>query len=235
MKEFKTLKTMRKFGDVLRKAIYVDESNSKKESGKETAPIIPKPAPVKTDAPVDDTAPTPVLGEGEIDEEILDKLEEKLSQEDIPGPDYLELKEAAMAEESVETEPDERKRYRQAFANMKRFFPNAGVDKARILGAIDHYKSVMVAEGKEAKEDLKRKMQEQVVSLRDKVASDEEELNRQEKLLRDKRAELEARKASITERENQLNQKSKNFLKTLEYLIGILDSDRKKLDEYLND
>lgn len=225
---------MGKFKDVLRKAIYVDEG-SKNESGKETAPIIPKPAPVKADVPVDDTTPAPVLGEGEIDEGILDKLEEKLSQEDIPGPDYLELKEAAMDEESVATEPDERKRYRQAFANMKRFFPAAGVNKARILGAIDHYKKVMVAEGEDAKEDLKRKIQEQVVAFRDKIVSEEEELNRQEQLLRNKRAELEARKQTVSEREATLNQKSKNFLKTLEYLIGILDSDRKKLDEYLND
>jgi chromosome segregation ATPase len=93
----------------------------------------------------------------------------------------------------------------------------------------------MVAEGEDAKEDLKRKIQEQVVAFRDKITSEEEELNRQEQLLRNKRAELEARKQTVAEREASLNQKSKNFLKTLEYLIGILDSDRKKLDEYLND
>lgn len=230
---------MGKFKDVLKKAIFEDE-DSKKESAQEISPAKKASiAPPKEAKDVDSGGSTievaPDLGEGSIDEGILDMLEEKLSQEDIPGPDYLELKEAAMDEESVATEPDERKRYRQAFANMKRFFPTAGVNKARILGAIDHYKKVMVAEGEDAKDDLKRKIQEQVVSSRERLVSEEEELNRQEEALRKRRAEIESKKQAISEREQRLNQKSKNFLRTLEYLIGILDSDKKKLEEYLND
>ena len=118
---------------------------------------------------------------------------------------------------------------------MKRFFPKAGVDKARILSAIDHYKKVMEAEGKDAEEDLKRKIQEQVVAFRNKITADEEELNRRQAQLDEDRRSLESRKKTVAEREASLNQKSKNFLKTLNFLIGILDSDRKKLEEYLDD
>jgi Skp family chaperone for outer membrane proteins len=135
----------------------------------------------------------------------------------------------------VANEPDERKRYRQAFANMKRFFPTAGVDKARILSAIDHYRRVMVAEGEDAKEDLKRKIQTEVTASKEKIAAEEEELNKRQELINLEREKLEQRKRAVVEREEALEKKSKNFLKTLEYLIGILDSDRKKLDEYLND
>lgn len=230
-----------RFANFVRNAIFEEEK--KTETGKVPQATV-DPEKVETQSfhlsageAATGTTPAPQSsgGVGEIDEGILEKLEEKLSQEDIPGPDYLELKQAAMDEDSVKDEPDERKRYRQAFANMKRFFPKAGVDKARILSAIDHYKKVMEAEGKDAEEDLKRKIQEQVVAFRNKITADEEELNRRQAQLDEDRRSLESRKKTVAEREASLNQKSKNFLKTLNFLIGILDSDRKKLEEYLDD
>ena len=216
---------MGKFTDVLKKAIFEE---SKDEVAKEPR-IAEEP---KVELPKTDDI---ISSEGEVDEGILDKLEEKLRQEDLPGPDYLELKEAAMDKESVATEPDEKKRYRQAFNNMKRFFPKAGVTKARILESIDYYERIMVAEGEDAKDDLNRKIQEQVTSLREKIAVEKVELERQQEILRKKSLELEQREAAINEREQSLKQKSKNFIKTLEHLIGVFKSDRKKLEEYLND
>jgi len=217
---------MGKFTDVLKKAIFEDSKDN--EVAKEPR-IAEEP---KVELPKTDDV---ISSDGEIDEGILDKLEEKLRQEDLPGPDYLELKEAAMDKESVATEPDEKKRYRQAFNNMKRFFPKAGVTKARILESIDHYERIMVAEGEDAKDDLNRKIQEQVTSLREKIATEKVELERQQEILRKKSLELEQREAAINEREQSLKQKSKNFIKTLEHLIGVFKSDRKKLEEYLND
>lgn len=227
---------MGKIFDVFKKAIFEEENNEKTQKAT-TQPTSEGTQSFHLSAGSAAVSPqVPETGiSGEIDEEILDKLEEKLGQEDIPGPDYLELKEAAMDEESVANEPDERKRYRQAFANMKRFFPTAGVDKARILSAIDHYKRVMVAEGEDAKEDLKRKIQTEVTASKEKIAAEEEELNKRQELINLEREKLEQRKKAVVEREEALEKKSRNFLKTLEYLIGILDSDRKKLDEYLND
>lgn len=216
---------MGKFTDVLKKAIFEE---SKDEVAKEPR-IAEEP---KVELPKTDDI---ISSDGEVDEGILDKLEEKLRQEDLPGPDYLELKEAAMDKESVATEPDEKKRYRQAFNNMKRFFPKAGVTKARILESIDHYERIMVAEGEDAKDDLNRKIQEQVTSLREKIAIEKVELERQQEILRKKSLELEQKEAAINEREQSLKQKSKNFIKTLEHLIGVFKSDRKKLEEYLND
>lgn len=216
---------MGKFTDVLKKAIFEE---SKDEVAKEPR-IAEEP---KVELPKTDDI---ISSDGEVDEGILDKLEEKLRQEDLPGPDYLELKEAAMDKESVATEPDEKKRYRQAFNNMKRFFPKAGVTKARILESIDYYERIMVAEGEDAKDDLNRKIQEQVTSLREKIAVEKVELERQQEILRKKSLELEQREAAINEREQSLKQKSKNFIKTLEHLIGVFKSDRKKLEEYLND
>ncbi len=230
---------MGKFIDVFKKAIFEEETGETSKVQKATTQPTQEGQSFHLSAggraPSTPEAPSSMGSDGVIDEEILDKLEEKLGQEDIPGPDYLELKEAAMDEESVANEPDERKRYRQAFVMLKRFFPQAGVDKARILSAIDHYKRVMVAEGEDAKEDLKRRIQSEVTASKEKIVADEEELNKQQEKLNLEREKLEQRKRTVAEREDSLNQKSRNFLKTLEYLIGILDSDRKKLDEYLSD
>ena len=172
---------------------------------------------------------------GNIDQKMLERLEEKLSSENIPGPDYLELKETAMDKESVEIEPDERKRYRQAFANMKRFFPQAGITKDKILGSIDHYINIMEDERKDAISALNNKRSVEIDQAEREVASEKEEVEKLKLELQKREAALNEKLSTINSKREDFNTKEKNFNATLDFMVGILNEDRKKLNEYLND
>lgn len=226
---------MGKFKDFLKNAVFEEENKTEK-----TTKASPEPEKqtsfrlvAKEDKAKITETPSITEDEGEINEDILDMLEKDLEQENIPGPDYLELKAAAEDEESIKTEPDERKRYRQAFSNMKRFFPGAGVTEDRIFDSVEHYKGVLQAKEADAKDELERKLQNEVVVLREKVEADERELQRREEQIRLERQKLEEKKATITEREKSLTKKGRDFIKTAEFMRNALDSDLKKIKEYL--
>ena len=226
---------MGKFTDFLKNAVFEEEN--KKEKTDKAAPEPEKQTSfhlVGKEEKAEITEPSSGIEDGgEISEVILDMLEKDLEQENIPGPDYLELKAAAEDEESIKTEPDERKRYRQAFSNMKRFFPGAGVTEERIFESVEHYKRVLQAREADAKDELERKLQNEVVVLRENVEADERELQRKEEQLRLERQKLEERKLSIAEREKSLTKKGKDFIKTAAFMREALDSDLKKIKDYL--
>ncbi len=228
---------MGKFKDFLKNAVFEEENEKEKTVKQQATPEPEKQTNFRLvareeKAKITETSST-IEDEGEVSEAILDMLENDLEQENIPGPDYLELKAAAEDEESIKTEPDERKRYRQAFSNMKRFFPDAGVTEDRIFDSVEHYKKVLQAKEADAKEELERKIQTEVISLRDGISAEEKELQRREEQIRLERQKLEERKATIAEREKSLTKKGKDFIKTAAFMQQALDSDLKKIKEYL--
>lgn len=228
---------MGKFKDFLKNAVFEEENEKEKTVKQQAAPEPDKQTNFRLVAREEKAkiteASSTIEDEGEVNEAILDMLENDLEQENIPGPDYLELKAAAEDEESIKTEPDERKRYRQAFSNMKRFFPDAGVTEDRIFDSVEHYKKVLQAREADAKDELERKLQNEVVMLRGKVEADERELQRKEEQIRLERQKLEEKKATIAEREKSLTKKGKDFIKTAVFMREALDSDLKKIKEYL--
>ena len=228
---------MGKFKDFLKNAVFEEENEKEKTVKQRATPEPEKQTNFRLVAREEKAkiteASSTIEDEGEVNEAILDMLENDLEQENIPGPDYLELKAAAEDEESIKTEPDERKRYRQAFSNMKRFFPDAGVTEDRIFDSVEHYKKVLQAREADAKDELERKLQNEVVVLREKVEADERELQRREEQIRLERQKLEEKKATIAEREKSLTKKGKDFIKTASFMREALDSDLKKIKEYL--
>ena len=218
----------------VKNAIFEDagDETKKPEEEKSRAKIVQTPAAPAITPKVDVAVETTSDDDGKIDPKILETLEEKLSQENIPGPDYLELKAAAEADEAIKTEPDERKRYRQAFASMKLFFPDAGVDENRIYNSIDHYKGVLEAEEKDATDEFNRKIEEQVLAPRREISTEEEALRRKQEELDQAWAKLETKKAAIDKRERALTEKRKDFSATIGALKAAIDADLKKIKEY---
>ena len=224
---------MGKFSETLKKALFEDTDDSQK-SPVSKPKVESKPTPQSEPSSIPKIE-VPSEKVGDIDKNILDLLEEKLRQENIPGPDYLELKETAMDPESVAIEPDEKKRYRQAFANMKRFFPSAGISKVRILGAIDHYVSVMEKEKKDALETLNQKRLYEIDSAEDALRKEREELEELEAQLMEKKKNLETKREKINEKRQELEQKERNFSATIDFMVDVFKKDKEKLNDYLND
>lgn len=221
------------------RSLFFEEDESK-SSATQKASIVPKPKDIEThlegvkvDAGKETTSTE--TGEGKVRPEVLDKLEVTLRQENIPGPDYFELKEAAESSEAIANEPDRKKRWRQVYASMRLFFPAANITLDKMTSSVDHYVKVVEAAKKDGNAEVERKLQEQVVAPREKIVLEEQELSRQEQELLRKRAEIETRKQAISEREVSLVSQSKDFNVSADFLIEHLKDDKSKMIEYLKD
>lgn len=170
-----------------------------------------------------------------IDEGLLDTLEKKLRDANIPGPDYLELKEAAEEKTFVADEPDEAKRWRQAFRNMKAYFPQAGVTKKKILDAIDHYIGIVRQEIQIGQSELRELNAKNVTGESEAVAKLEIEIEKLRKELESKEKQRESKIAKIEESKLNYEHQEAVFTKTTDFVIKMLESDKQKINNYISE
>ena len=197
------------------------------ETGKEK----PKEVPASQSSP----SPTSTVNEVELDREILDKIEQKIQNSDLPGPDYLELKSAAEEKSLIQDEPDEGKRWRQAFRNMRVFFPQAQITKAKILEAIDHYIRIVVKENEIGLSELESIRSRNVVDEQKSVERLDKEIQELESLLESKRKEREEKSSKIQANRDKYDSQERVFKKTIEYAKNMLERDKEKVNKYIND
>ena len=166
----------------------------------------------------------------EIDKSLLDKIEAKIKAADIPGPDYLELKEAA---EGASDEPDESKRWKQAFRNMKVFFPNASISKEKIIQAIDHYISIVKGEEGIGLKELEQLRNKNVEGEIDAVSNLDKEIQALEIQINEKKKERDAKNSKILTERSRLDNQEKVFKRTIDTVLRMIEQDKTKINNWL--
>ena len=209
------------------KSVFLEEENTEKKQIPATAPVS---APIQSSVQIQSL---PDNGEVEIDEKLLDLLESKIKGADIPGPDYLELKDAAEEASFVAEEPDEAKRWKQSYRNMKTYFPQAGITKKKILSAIDHYIGIVREEINTGKAELKALREKNVNQEQTAVANLEAEIKKLEDQLSDKRQQLQYRTSKIEESRQKYDHQEKVFDKTIQFVLSLLEGDKQKINNYI--
>ena len=221
---------MSSWKETIKGMLFESEESSNQGS---KAPQVPQGQPAQViQSPVE----VPVSsGEVEVDEKLLDSLEKKLKEANIPGPDYLELKAAAEDKTFVANEPDEAKRWNQAFSNMRMFFPQAGITKAKILGAVDHYIGVIREEIRIGNEELKTLMNRDITQEEASITKLEADIKKKEQELDKLRKTCEVKRTKIeTSRQNYEHQ-GQVFNRTTGFIISALESDKQKINEYIKE
>jgi hypothetical protein len=171
----------------------------------------------------------------EIDEKLLDKIEAKLKEANIPGPDYLELKEAAEEKTLVADEPDEAKRWRQAFRNMKVFFPQSGLNKQKLISAVDHYISIIKAEINRGLSELETVKNRDVTQETSAVKNLEKEIQVLEKQLAEKQKLKADKEAAIQANLQKCEHQGNVFKATTGFVLNMLEKDKEKINNYIID
>jgi hypothetical protein len=210
-----------KLVDKVKGAIFEDE-----EVEKQT----PSPQVVVSSTPEQISIASPEVS---VNRDLLDKIETKIQEADLPGPDYLELKKAAEEPSLVKDEPDEGKRWRQAYRNMKVFFPQAEITKVKILGAIDHYIGIVNREeaiGMEQLEEIRGKEVNGEQEIVDSLAGEILEL---EKKILEKKAEKESREQKILANRRKYDSQELSFKRTIGFARDILEKDKTRVTNYI--
>lgn len=92
------------------------------------------------------SAPT-IMASGDVDTKLVELLERKINEANLPGPDYLELLQSA--EQMKQYIPDETTRLKAAFGSIQGMDPR--MTKDVVLASIDTYLGVIEAERGKAK------------------------------------------------------------------------------------
>lgn len=161
----------------------------------------------------------------QLNTQLLDKLCERLEAENLPGPDYMELKTAVMDPDMVNIIPDERQRLMASYRSLKA--NSKDLTKQRVLDSIDHYVSKLNEWQKEAIDSLNNE--------RDKVSGKKQQVE----ALRAKMAEIQQQidelNKDVLATESKCNQNEADMKTAVGFLVNKLTEDKNKITTILTD
>ena len=198
------------------------------QGGQAAVPSSPNPQPMNNTT-VTQQQPTPVAdgqpNAPKLNTQLLDKLCERLEAENLPGPDYMELKTSVMDPNMMKIIPDERQRLMASYCSLK--VNSKDLTKQRILDSIDHYISIL------------NKWQEEAIAG----------LNAERNKVSDKKQEMDKLREQMAAIQNKINELNKNVLATeskcnqneadmktsVGFLVNKLTEDKNKISTILTD
>lgn len=178
------------------------------------------------------TTPQPKIIEGQVDDDLLQKLCQVMEDGNLPGPDYLELKNVANNDEMKRAMPNETQRLTVAFITMKS--SSSDLTKERVLTSIDEYIRMMENERKIGHEQLQNIWNDKVESPRKVVAETEKEVIELQKKLQELVSFIQTKNNEIATAINECNIKKADFDTTVDFLVNNLKEDKTKLANVLN-
>lgn len=175
--------------------------------------------------------PTTHVIEGQVNDDLLQKLCQAMEDSNLPGPDYLELKNVANNDEMKKAMPNEIQRLTVAFITMKSSTPEMTRD--RVLNSIDSYIQMMENERKTGHAQLETIWQERVESQRQAVTEAEERIVKLQKELGELVSFVQNKTNEIAAATNECNINKANFDATVDFLAKNLADDKAKLTNVL--
>ena len=189
--------------------------------------------PQATSQPMFTVTSTPSINviEGQVNDELLQKLCQAMEDSNLPGPDYLELKNVANNDEMKKAMPNEIQRLTVAFITMKSSTPE--MTRERVLNSIDSYIQMMESERKTGHAQLETIWQERVESQRQVVTEAEERIVALQKELGELVSFVQNKTNEIAAATNECNINKANFDATVDFLVKNLADDKAKLTNVL--
>lgn len=171
--------------------MFVEDSNKESETVKpRTSQEASAPATVAVPSPVVTSVPAPtIMASGDVDTKLVELLERKINEANLPGPDYLELLQSA--EQMKQYIPDETTRLKAAFGSIQGMDPR--MTKDVVLASIDTYLGVIEAERGKAKLRMEKLRKETVEDKVEELKATNlriEQLREELKTLTDKSIDL---------------------------------------------
>jgi alpha-L-fucosidase len=181
----------------------------------------------------------PTSGDGVFDNKFNESLQALMAENNIPGVDYFEFREA-IKQMSAVAGLSEAASFQTAFTTLKVGDPS--FTKEKLMSSIDHYDKVFSQEESEFNSELQTQTDSEVNSRRSRAESLNAEnqdlvqqiqnLNEQIQRNQDEAIKLNS-EASMAEA--NISQTSKNFIKTLTHVRAKLDTDKQKITELIKE
>ena len=177
------------------------------------------------------SAPASNVIEGQVDDELLQKLCQVMEDSNLPGPDYLELKNVANNDEMKKAMPNEIQRLTVAFITMKSNTPE--MTRERVLDSIDSYVEMMEKERQTGHAQLEAIWQERVETQKAAVVEAEKQIVEMQNKLGELVSFVQNKTNEIAAATNECNINNANFDATVDFLVKNLADDKAKLTNVL--
>ena len=183
-----------------------------------------------------DSMSFPTSGDGVFDQKFNDFFQGVIKDNNIPGIDYFEYREALKKMSSL---PDSSK-FQMAFDNFK--IIDNSLTKESILSSIDHYDGILAKEEKDFELEMELETENEV-TLRRKKATDllssnknilQEIQNLQEKISHNQEEAITLNNEAALA-EVKIGQTAKNFIKTLTHVRISINTDKAKFSELVQE
>ena len=198
------------------------------QGGQAAVPSSPNPQPMNNTT-VTQQQPTPVAdGQSnapQLNTQLLDKLCERLEAENLPGPDYMELKTSVMDTNMMKIIPDERQRLMASYCSLK--VNSKDLTKQKILDSIDHYISIL------------NKWQEEAIAglndERNKVSDKKQEMDKLREQMAAIQNKIDELNKDVLATESKCNQNEADMKTSVGFLVNKLTEDKNKISTILTD
>jgi hypothetical protein len=160
----------------------------------------------------------------QMNETLFNKLCQKLESENLPGPDYMELKQAAMNESMVKLIPDEGTRFNLAFISLKAATPS--LSKNTITNSIDTYISKL----KEWEEESLSEIEVTRSEVDVKVAR----INELNDSLTKIKNEINTLQQDVTATLTKCDTNKSDMQNVVQFLVKKLSEDKQKIETAIN-
>ena len=198
------------------------------QGGQAAVPSSPNPQPMNNTT-VTQQQPTPVAdgqpNAPKLNTQLLDKLCERLEAENLPGPDYMELKTSVMDPNMMKIIPDERQRLMASYCSLK--VNSKDLTKQRILASIDHYISIL------------NKWQEEAIAglnaERNKVSDKKQEMDKLREQMAAIQNKIDELNKDVLATESKCNQNEADMKTSVGFLVNKLTEDKNKISTILTD
>ena len=175
---------------------------------------------------------TPTQTVSAVDNEIVRKIWDMIISKNIPGPDYIEFKNAVAG--LVDIIPDESMQMKGAFNVLKRSYPT--FTKETILSSIDTYIGIVNEEKengiKESEQIRREKIDSKVSSISNMKKSADEILSQIGELKKkydDMSNEIGRMEREVESAKNELQAQENVFSNSVQSVVDTLNSDKEKI------
>lgn len=198
------------------------------QGGQAAVPSSPNPQPMNNTTVTQQHPTTVTDGQSnapQLNTQLLDKLCERLEAENLPGPDYMELKTSVMDPNMMKIIPDERQRLMASYCSLK--VNSKDLTKQRILDSIDHYISIL------------NKWQEEAIAglnaERNKVSDKKQEMDKLREQMAAIQNKIDELNKDVLATESKCNQNEADMKTSVGFLVNKLTEDKNKISTILTD
>lgn len=198
------------------------------QGGQAAAPSSPNPQPMNNTTVTQQQPTTVTDGQSnapQLNTQLLDKLCERLEAENLPGPDYMELKTSVMDPNMMKIIPDERQRLMASYCSLK--VNSKDLTKQKILDSIDHYISIL------------NKWQEEAIAglnaERNKVSDKKQEMDKLREQMAAIQNKIDELNKDVLATESKCNQNEADMKTSVGFLVNKLTEDKNKISTILTD